>query len=130
MRQLMLDTIETTKDYKLSGELPWTSSRQPLYLKNLKTVYVGEPIVQVEPLIAVLAGTGPQAEIMSLTVYVANDAKRLPATYLQQLGLIARLVDLDVPGVFRRDQTSTTEYQTDVVVNSYTFRYTRIKGEH
>lgn len=129
MRDQLLDAIQTTRDFRVARELPWTSSGLPLYLKNLKTVYVSQPTVDVEPLVPILAGNGPQAETVSLTVFLATDAKRLPKTVDEQLKNIERLGQLGIEGVFRRTTETNTTYQTDVIINSYTFTYTRIKGD-
>ena len=71
----------TLGTYSVSEELPWEQNGQPLYLNNLKTIYVDVDQVAQEPLYNVLNFADPLDEITTVRVYFVNDAKQLPSNY-------------------------------------------------
>jgi len=129
MRTTVLDYLnsQTFTNFSTSSELPWTSSGQPLYLKNLKKLYVDRPQTVQEPLIDTLDGNGITNEVTTVTVYVSTDAKTLPTDYDTMLSTVkgARLEDLTT-GWRQRVTTVATSFEGDILVTEFTFNFTKL----
>ncbi|CAB5225890.1 hypothetical protein UFOVP758_29 [uncultured Caudovirales phage] len=129
MRQAIYDHIDSISkgSFSLTNELPWDSSGQTLYLKNLKRIYVNTDQVQEELLYAALNGLCINNEITTVTVYFACDAKQLPSNYETLVSAI-RLAknSTDITGVTRRECDVTTSFEADVLVTEFEFRFINV----
>lgn len=113
--------------FTTTTELPWVENGVPLYIKNLKKVYVGQDQVNVEPLVTTLDSIIVSTEVTSVTVYLACDAKQTPANLDQVIGVVRQAKDITtIDGVNRRDCIVSTDYVNDVLVNELEFRFTKI----
>lgn len=130
MRQDIIDYINTLSlgSFILSQELPWTDSGTPLYLKNVKRVYVDVTRYNTEPLIQTLDGININTDISTVGLYFSADAKQLPSNYdtvvedLRQ----AKDITLSTQGNFRRECDVTTEFQNDLLVTQLEYRFTKL----
>ena len=97
--------------YTLTQELPWDTSGNPLYLKNLKYIYVDSDQIAQEPLIDVFNGVGVVNQITTVTTYITTDAKNQPSNYATMVSTFqnARL-DTDITGVTQRETQVSTEF--------------------
>lgn len=129
MRELILQWLKThsVTGYTVTEELPWDSSGQPLYLNNKKRIYVDQPQTGQEPLIDVLNGHGIVNENTTVTVYLATDAKQLPANYDAVVTMIksARL-DPAITGVTQRATTVSTEFVNDALVSQFDINFRKL----
>ena len=112
----------------LSEKLPWTDNGAPLYLQNMKYVYLDLDQVSQEALTETLNGNGTVDEITTVRVYFANDAKTLPSNYENLVAIIktARLTQ-DIEGVINRLCQVSTEYVSDVVVTTFEFTFRKMQ---
>lgn len=111
----------------VSSELPWTDNNVPLYLKNLKKVYVDIDNVTSEPFITTLNGLNISNEVTSVRIYFANDAKVLLPNYSEVVANLKEAKDITtITGVQRRDVVVSTSIENDVLVTELEFRFTKL----
>lgn len=129
MRDLIYDYIESnlTTGFTLSSELPWDKGNTPLYMKNMKSIYVDQAQTVQEPLFDTLDGTGFVNELTTVSVYVATDAKKLPSSYDAMVTTIrAAKLDTTISGYTQKVVLVDTEYDGDNVVTQFDFNFTKI----
>lgn len=117
----------TLTNFSVSQELPWTASGEPLYLKNMKKIYVDRPQTAQEPLIETLDDRGLVNETTTVTVYVSTDAKTQPTDYDTMVSEVrsARLEDLTT-GWRQRVTDVETSFEDDRLVTEFTFNFTKL----
>ena len=129
MRQAIYDHIDSISKgtFTLTNELPWDSSGTPLYLKNIKRIYVNTDQVQEELLYATLNGVCINNEISTVSVYFACDAKQLPTNYETLVSSIRQAKNsADITGVSRRECNVSTSFQSDVLITEFEFRFINV----
>lgn len=132
MRETMLIVLTqalSNTGIGISSELPWSSGPEPLYMKNMKRVYVDAEESINTPLIQVL---GSSPDIMSretrIQCFLAVDAKNQPSGLSSAITAMKNARDTAmITNTFDRYFDYTKEYQGDVLV--YTFEYRFIKVE-
>lgn len=111
----------------VSTELPWTDNTVPLYLKNLKKVYIDVDNVEVEPFIQALNGLNIANEITSVRLYFACDAKVLLPNYDDIITTLKAVKDITtITGVQRRECVISTSTETDMLVTELEYRFTKL----
>lgn len=114
----------------LSQENPWDESGQPLYLKNLRRVYVDFGETNSDALISTLNGLTISNETTTVRAYFAVDAKQVPANYqdvVRQLKLGQQITTVE--GVTRRNCNVATSYVNDVLVTELVYAFTKLYKE-
>lgn len=129
MRQEILDYINTLAlgGYLLSQEAPWDDSGTPLYLKNLKKIYVDIPEYINEPIVTTLNGVSINNEQKIIRIYFASDAKQIPSNYetlVEDLKAAKNITTID--GVSRRECNVTRDFQNDALVTELEIRFTNL----
>ncbi len=71
--------ISSLNQFAMASELPWSQNGQPLYLKNMKKVYVDSTKVEQTVLLPTLNGGEVFEDLSTSLVYVAVDAKNPPS---------------------------------------------------
>ena len=131
MRQEVLDYINSLAlgGYLLSEESPWRDNTIPLYIKNLKKIYVDNIEYLSEPLIATLGTLSINQQTQSTRIYFANDAKTIPSNYdtLVQDLILAKNIDL-ADGTNRREADVRVSYENDVMVTEIEIRFTKLSS--
>ena len=109
-----------------SHELPWNESGLPLYLKNLRKVYVDRDQVEVTPLVTALDSVKIYTEVTSVTVYLGCDAKNIPPNLDQAISIMREAKNITtIAGVNRRDCSVSTSYENDILVTELVFSFTK-----
>jgi hypothetical protein len=111
--------------FTTTSELPWSENGVPLYIKNLKKIYVDQEVVETSPIYTTLDALDLSSEVTSVTVYLACDAKQIPASLDQVISGIRTAKDVSVDGVNRRSVEISTDYENDVLVKTVIFRFTK-----
>jgi len=113
--------------FGVTEELPWDATDNPLYLKNMKQIYVNQPQTAQDPIFDTLDGGGAVDETTTVTVYVATDAKNLPPQYDKMVSTLrqARLLDL-TQGWRQRLTQVASSYEYDALVTEFTFNFTKL----
>jgi len=113
--------------FKLSDELPFDASGNPLYIKNMKTVYVDNAQTVHDNVIATLDGTIINTETTSVRAYFSTDAKQLPSNYSSLVTSIkAGRSTTDITGVNRREVDVSTRYEEDKMITEFEFRFAKL----
>lgn len=114
------------KNFNVSDELPFTSSNTALYLKNTKRIYVDVEQASLEPFLQVF-GTPIDSEVFSVRLYFTTDAKQLPSDYNTVVSQIrsGKAVNSQ-ERFFRREVTSQTTFENDLMVTEFEFRFTKL----
>ena len=133
MRDIILDLIESSLQtgFSTSGRLPFDQNDTPLYLQNFKRIYVDLPQTEQDPLFSTLDGGGAVNETITVTAYVATDAKTLPSTYDSQLtALRAVRIDNSITGYNQRLNSVSTEYIDDSLVTTVDYVFVKTLFDH
>jgi hypothetical protein len=113
--------------FTVSREQPWNENDVPLYLKNLKKIYVSEVSVEIVPLFATLNGLDIPSEVTSVTVYLACDAKQTPPNLSSIVNSVASAKNVStIKGVNRRECSISRSYNNDVLITELEFRFTKL----
>lgn len=111
----------------VSSELPWTDNNVPLYLKNLKKVYVDIDNVEIEPFIQALNGLNISNEVTSVNLYFACDAKVLLPNYSEIISELKTVKDIStITGVQRRECEISTAVNNDVLITEIQYRFIKL----
>lgn len=108
-----------------SSELPFVAGNTPLYVKNMKTVYLDEEQVEITDLIMTLDKRDIQQTVTTIRAYVAVDAKNKPSQTDSMLSAIEAAKSVIAP-VVNADTTQSTEIQDDTIIYSIEYRFLTI----
>jgi len=132
MRTAIYDYIDslsstTMGTYSLTTELPWDQNGNPLYINNLKRIYVDVDQIVQESGVNTLGFPGTVDEITTIRVYFVNDAKQLPSNYESLVTAIkdARLTT-DISGVINRLCQVSTNYEADKLITTFEFSFRKL----
>ena len=130
MRTELLSAIRTTlsslNQFAVSEELPWQQNGTPLYLKNMKRVYVDREETDETVLIATFSGDIYSNDV-TVNVYLAVDAKNPPSqldTAIQRILAAKNATGVVNSGV---ESDYTQEQQEDVLIYTFEFRTNIVK---
>lgn len=129
MRQEVLDYISSLPlgGYLSTEETPWSDNGVPLYVKNLKKIYVDNPEYVSEPLITTLGSLSINQETTVIRIYLANDAKTVPSNYDTLLSDLRAVKDITtVEGVSRRQVDVKVTYNDDVMITELEVRFIKL----
>jgi len=113
--------------FKVSTELPYTTSGVELYTKNAKTIYVDAPDVEVTTFIANMNSVNIDQTTTTIQVYFTSDAKQQASNLDTLVNSIQALKDNSAFTSFNtRECVYTAEYDNDVTVSNFEFRFTQI----
>ena len=105
---------------KISQELPWETGENPLYLQNMKTVYVDEEQINVEQLYRTLDQSNVNSTVTTVNAYLSVDAKN----QLSDINtVVANILLARNKIVSTTDSSSDYETETEGDVITYTFEY-------
>ena len=117
--------IKSLGTFKISDGLPWLDSGQPLYHHNKKHIYVDTANSQQQPTIDTFNQIGTVTEITTVSVYFANDAKKLPSEYSQVVDIVkaARLASGSETFIQRTVDVTNSYVGDDLVTHAeFSFR--------
>jgi hypothetical protein len=129
MRTEILDYINTLSlgGFLLSQELPFEENGDPLYLKNLKKIYVGIPEYSTEALIRTFSSQDINSETTTIRIFFAADAKSLPTNYEALVSDLKAAKDIDtIANIYRREVSVETTFEADALVTQLEMRFTNI----
>lgn len=129
MRQEIIDYINSLAlgGFLLSTEYPFEESGTPLYIKNLKKIYVDMPEKANETLIQALNGLNINTQLTTVRMYFSCDAKTLPSNYETLVDDLVLAKDITaIEGIFRREAEVSTDIQSDILVTTIEVRFTKL----
>lgn len=133
MRDLILDLIDNSLQtgFSTSGRLPFDQNDTPLYLQNFKRIYVDLPQTEQDPLFSTLDGGGAVNETITVTAYLATDAKTLPSTYDAQISALKAVrIDRSITGYNQRVTSVSTDYTDDSLVTTVEYVFVKTILNH
>jgi hypothetical protein len=116
-----LTTATSTATVKTVSELPWNTAGEPLYLKNMKKMYLDQTQRVETTLIPTLNGADVFQRDLIVTGYFAVDAKNEPTGLSTAITKILSAKDMTGITNFGSESDYTTEIQDDVII--YTVEY-------
>ena len=131
MRDLMLSYLTANSKhlgtFKLSEQLPWSDSNEPRYLNNKKHIYIDTPNSTQDPMFDALDHAGTVEEVIKVSVYFANDAKKLPAEYESVAALIKSIrTMIGTEGYYARTVNVTNSYVSDTLITHAEFTFKQL----
>lgn len=132
MRQSVIDYVKGLNlgTYRISEEIPRNESGTPIYLKNVKTIYVDANDYSDEPLINTLDSLSIHAYTQTVSLVFSSDSKQLPANYDSLVGQLIAAKDVNSATEFynSREATVTTSIENnDLLVTQIEYAYTKIR---
>lgn len=130
MRSELLTAItsatSTLTQFAVSQELPWSQNGQPLFRKNMKKIYVDQDKLEQTTLIPVIYGNDVYQNDLTVSVYLAVDAKNTPS----QLDLaVTKILDaknsVSIDN-FGFESDYVVDKDEDVLVYTFEFRLNTI----
>lgn len=116
-------TANLTGSIKPSQELPWSEGNNPLYLKNMKRVYLDEPNTEVDELVPTFESDVLQ-KITTVRGFLAVDAKNRNADLDTALATLATAKDVNtITDSFRKEFDYTTSIDGAVIVYEFEYRF-------
>jgi hypothetical protein len=122
-----LTTATSTATVKCVSELPWNTAGEPLYLKNMKKMYLDQTQRVETTLIPTLDGNDVFQHDLLVTGYFAVDAKNEPTGLSQAITTILSAKDKTGITNFGVESDYTTEIQDDVIIYTVEYRMNTIK---
>lgn len=112
-----------TLSFSVSNDLPYTPSGTPMYLKNLKRIYVDNPQKKIQAFIPSLNGVNVNSETSTIRVYFVCDAKQSPSELQDMIVNMINLKEQVSNLYFQSDCNVITQYEGDLLVTEleYTF---------
>lgn len=129
MRQEVIDYLQSQNlgTYIVSSELPYSEAGTPLYIKNLKKVYIDVDEFIVDPIVTTLSGLNVSNETTVVRIYLANDAKTIPGNYEDVVRAIKSAKNVNTTeGYSRREVDVTTSFDADRLVTEIELRYIKL----
>lgn len=129
MRTELLDYIRALKfkSFNVSDELPFSNAGTVLYTKNVKRIYADLEQYSNEPFITLFGDYNIDSEIHSVRLYFSTDAKQLPSDYSTVVSSIRAAKNVTTQEkYFRRDVTSSTSFENDLMITEFEFRFTKL----
>ncbi len=117
-----LDVALASSNVSVSSELPWSSAGEPLYMKNMKKVYLDEDNINKTELISTLDSNDVIQTETSVTGYLAVDAKTQP-TDIDTIVSNVLTSRLAVSGQAVKECEMTTSTEADVLVYQFQFNF-------
>lgn len=130
MRSSIITYLDNNKPsgFSVSQNLPFEQNGSALYLQNLKTLYVDQPLTEQEPLYDTLDDSPIVSETTIVNIYVVTDAKVLPTDYDSMVTVTKASKDIStITGYTSKRVNVTTSYVSgDQLLTQFEVRYTKI----
>jgi hypothetical protein len=129
MRTELLNYLKALKlkTFNVSDELPFSNSGTALFSKNSKRIYADLEQVSNEPFITLFGDYNIDSEVHSVRLYFSTDAKQLISDYGTIVSQIRAGKNVTTTEkYFRRECSSSTSFDNDLMITEFEFRFTKI----
>lgn len=126
MRSALLTylTANLTGSIKPSQELPFEESGTPMYLRNMRRVYLDEPVTAQVELVPTLDETDINQTVTTVRGYLTLDAKTRNADLDTALSVMAAARNgATISNAFRKEFDYTTDMDTDRITYQFEYRF-------
>jgi len=117
-----LDVALASTNVSVSAELPFNSAGEPLYIKNMKFVYLDEDNISKEELFNTLDNNDIAQTTTTVTGYLAVDAKNPPGDIDTVTAAILNSRQ-SVSGQPTRECAMSTDIEADVLIYTFNFNF-------
>jgi len=120
-----LDVSLASSNASVSSELPYEASGEPLYLKNMKFVYLDEDNISKTVLLNCLDNNDVIETETTVQAFLAVDAKTLPGDIDT---IVANVINSrnSITGQVIRECEMTTETEADVITYTFDYRFVTV----
>lgn len=130
MRALIIDLIQATDtgQLTLSQEFPYSADATPLYVKNLRKIYVDVMQMSRNQFLPTLDNNAVNNIINTIRVYFAQEA-RSNETYediVSNLIGIKDHADIRALAYYNRNANAVTEYVDNILVTTIEYEFTKL----
>ena len=131
MRDIILTYLKANvvTGFGVSDNLPFQQNGEPLYLQNLKSLYVTQPTTEQEPLFETLDANAPVSETTVASCYVVTDAKTLPSNYDDLVSAVKGIrttATVKAGGYTGKEVDVTTSLVDDTIVTQFDMEFTKV----
>lgn len=121
-------TANISTGFKVSQELPWSTSGTALYNKNLKTIYLDQEQQELVDLIALMNADAIQNRIDRVQGYLTVDAKNAPALIDSVITTIRAATNSagSLGDYHTKTFTIETSIEGDQITYSFEYVYTKL----
>lgn len=121
-------TANIATGFKVSQELPWSTSGMPLYNKNLKTVYLDQEQQELVDLIPLMNADAIQNRTDRVRGYLTVDAKNAPAQIDSVITTIRAATNsaANLGDYHTKTFTLETTLEGDQITYSFEYVYTKL----
>jgi len=120
-------TDSLTGSIKTSQELPFQEGNNPLYLRNPRRVYLDEPKIEQNALMATFSGCNINEKITTIKAFLSVDAKNRNADLDQALNTLSSAKDITtITGVHKREFDYITTIDNDRLIYEFEYRFYNI----
>jgi len=130
MRDIIITYLKANvvTGFGVSDKLPFNQNGDPLYLQNLKTLYVNQPTVEQEPLFDTLDAQAIVTETTIATCFVVTDAKTLPSNYDELVTTVKGVRKAaTILGYTAKEVDTSTSIVDDTLVTQFVMEFTKVK---
>jgi biopolymer transport protein ExbD len=117
-----LDVALAGSTVSVSSELPWSSAGEPLYIKNMKKVYLDEDNIDKTELFSTLDGQDVTQTETAVTAFLAVDAKTQPSDIDNVISKVLESRGA-ITGQTSRECDMNTDTQADTIVYQFDFNF-------
>lgn len=117
-----LDVALAGSTVSVSSELPWSSAGEPLYIKNMKKVYLDEDNIEKTELFSTLDGEDVVQTETAVTAFLAVDAKTQPTDIDNVISKVLESRGA-ITGQTSRECDMNTDTQADTIVYQFDFNF-------
>jgi hypothetical protein len=117
-------TTNLSGSIKPSQELPFETSGEALYIKNMRKVYLDEPTTEQDELIPTMDDTSINQNITTVRGYLTMDAKNRNADLDTALNTLASARNIStIANAFRKEFDYTTTIDADRITYELEYRF-------
>lgn len=117
-------TANLTGTIGVSQELPFEEGNNPLYLRNLRRVYLDEPNTEMDRLYGTLNGCDVNQKITTIRMFLTVDAKNRNADLDAAITTLSSAKDITtITGPFRREFDYITTIDNDKITYEGQYRF-------
>ena len=117
-------TAELTGTISVSQELPFQEGNNPLYIRNMRRVYLDEPYTEMDTLYSTLGGCNINQKITIIKLFLTVDAKNRNADLDAALSIFSSAKDITtIAGSHRREFDYITTIDNDKITFEGQYRF-------
>ena len=107
----------------VSSELPWITGSEPLYVQNMKVLYLDEEQISQDILFTTLDSHEVVSNVSTINGYLQVDAKNQPGDIANVVSNVLSAKSV-ISGVVSRQSDYETEITSDKITYTFEYRFT------